>query len=196
MKGIPVNIGTNTGQVIIGGTVIYNGNGSSADAHEPTNSCPIDTSPQRGSGDTLAVELFVRPYVGSQCWDRKAIIGYTPSTVQFEILYVNTSNVIQKDVVIGVSLPPGLHLLPGTTYLANSNYPSGTKLKTDAIASSGIMIGSYGAGVNAYLAFEVQTPALDDLKCGPNALRAIATVQPKGLEYFWNRAEIDLTRAC
>jgi hypothetical protein len=203
-KNPTVNIRTNNGQVNVGGTVINNNYGPSLGSSDPnphgptvpTNSCPISRSPQPDSLHTLAVDFFVRRYADGECWTTSAIIGETPSTVEFEIRYVNTSNAMQKDVAFSVNLAPGLYLVPGTSYLKNSNYPSGIHLETDALVSNGVIIGSYEPGAAGYFAFEVQTPAIDDLKCGPNVLRAVAYVQPKGLDYFYNTADVDLSRTC
>jgi hypothetical protein len=200
----PVSIGTNTGQVNIGATVINNDYGSSTAGSDPnphgptvsTNSCPVNRTPQRGSIDTLAVDLFVRRYLDGECWDTRAVVGETPSTVELEIRYANTSDAVQKDVEFRISLAPGLYLVPGSTYLKNTIYPTGINLNTDALVSNGVILQSYEPGSVGYVAFEVQTPAIGDLKCGLNVLRTVAYVQPKGLDYFYNTADIDLTRAC
>lgn len=181
-----------------------NNYGSSTDSGDPnphgpnvdTNSCPISRSPQRGSVKTIAVDLFVRRYLDGECWATSMIVGKTPSTVEFEIRYVNTSNVLQKDVVFRFNLAPGLYLIPATSYLKDGNHPSGINIETDAVVSNGVVIGSYEPGAAGYLAFEVQTPAIGDLKCGDNVLRTVGIVQPKGLDEFYNTADIDLTRAC
>ncbi len=78
----------------------------------------------------------------------------------------------------------------------NSIYPKGKRIDTDAIDRNGIVIDSYMPGATAFIAFEVHTPAIGDLHCGSNTLRTVAYVQPKGLDYFYNTADVDLTRSC
>ena len=120
----------------------------------------------------------------------------TPSTIEFEIRYENTSNVVQNDVVLSVQLAKGLYLVPGTTYIKNGDYPNGHQINTDAVATNGIIVGNYAPHIEAYVAFEVDTPAIDDLHCGKNVLHSYAYAQPKGMDYFYNTADVILTRSC
>ncbi len=197
--GNSARIGTNTGQVNVGGTVNNyvtqendpNPNGP----HVQSNSCPQVPGASQSSS-TTSIDLLVRPYENGECWARATTVGLTPSTIEFEIAYTNTSKMLQKDVVLGVKLANGLTIVPGTTYLASDSSPNGQHLDTDAIDTSGVVIGSYDPGANAFLAFRAETPSVGDLHCGSNRLRTIATVQPRGLNYFYNTADIDLTKTC
>lgn len=167
-----------------------------------TNSCPggastsTSTSSPSASASALAVDLLVRSYRNGECFARSVTVGQTPSTVEYEISYVNTSNTVQHDVVMSVALAKGLQLVPGSTYLANSNFPQGTKVDSDKIVGGGIIIGTYGPKANAFLAFEAKMPPLSALKCGPDLLRTIAYVQPKGQDSYYNTADINLGRSC
>ena len=95
-----------------------------------------------------------------------------------------------------MQLADSLQTVPGTTYVKNTIYTHGKQLNTDAIDKNGVIIDSYAPGATAYIAFEVDTPAIGDLHCGNNVLRTVVFVQPKGLDYFYNTADIDLTRSC
>jgi len=206
----PVNIGTNNGQINVGSTVI---NGSpaanwgdpqpggstapgqvfSCSAASPAQS---SSAPQRRPAQALAVDFFVRPYRNDECFETSVAPSVTPSMVEFEIRYKNTSNIIQNNVVLSVQLAKSLYLIPGTTYLMNGDYPNGHQVDTDAISANGIIVGSYAPGAAAYIAFEVDTPAINDLRCGRNVLRSVDYAQPKGMDYFYNTADIILTRPC
>jgi hypothetical protein len=201
----PTTIGTNNGQVNVGGTV-YNGvpttiwgDPDPGGRTVPGRAYTCTAASQEDSVRTqhlVAVTLFVRLYESNECFDASAAPLVTPSQVEFEIRYINMSKVIQHDVEFRIQLAKGLYLVPGTTYIMNSGYPKGQQLDTDAIADNGIVVGSYTPGATAFIAFEVDTPAIGDLHCGRNVLNTFAYVQPKGLDYFYNTADVVLTRPC
>lgn len=202
--GSDVRIHNNNGQANIDSTVYNTFYLPSADGDVPngafvhSNSCPV-SSPSGVSSPSiqaLSVGLLVKLHQNGACFSRSIVVGQTPSTVEFEISYANTSNKLQKDVVVSTALPRGMELVPGTTYLANDNYPQGKRLDSNNIASGGIVIGSYGPKANAFLAFEATTPPLGDLKCGTDLLRTMVYVQPKAQDYFYNAADITLGRSC
>ena len=209
-SGNSTNIRTNNGQVNIGSTVYNNtpmatwGNPEPGGPTAPgqANSCsaaspaPSGSTHQKRPVQAVAVDFFARPYRNAECFNTSVAPSVTPSTIEFEIRYINTSNTIQHNVVFRVQLAKGLYLVPGTTYIMNGNYPKGYQIDTDAIAHNGIILGSYTPRAAAYVAFEVNTPAIDDLHCGRNTLRSVAYVQPKGADYFYNTADVILTRPC
>jgi uncharacterized repeat protein (TIGR01451 family) len=93
-------------------------------------------------------------------------------TVDFQIQFVNNGGEQLKDVVIKDTLPTGLTYIPGSTKLANSD---GTRSVADGITSSGINIGGYMGGANAYMLFSAKVADNDGLPaCGVNVLRNVA----------------------
>jgi len=170
----------------------------SPDLDGPTAPSQADSCPVLRASDRrpVAVDLLVHPYQRNQCWERSTTLAETPSEAELEIKYTNTSEVVQQNVVFFVRLPSELHLVPGTTYLMNSIYPNGHFIDVDSIATNGVVLDSYEPRATGYVAFEVDTPAIGDLHCGTNVLRVTAYVQPKGLKYFYNSADVDLHRTC
>lgn len=110
--------------------------------------------------------------------------------------YTNTGSALQKDVTVRVTLANGLALVPDSTLLASGSNPNGILVPSNAIAQNGFVIGSYQPRANAFVAFEARTPFAPELKCGPNTLRTSVFVQPAGEHYFYNTADISLTRHC
>ena len=74
-------------------------------------------------------------------------------TVEFQIIYENTDDFTQEDVIVRSVLPENLEYVAGTTMLYNTNHPDGLLLDTDAVVDNGINIGAYTAGSNAYVRF-------------------------------------------
>lgn len=131
---------------------------------------------------------------GAHTWT-KSITAQPGATVQYMISYRNDGNTDEKDVVIGDKLPAGMTYVTGTTYLANDSAPNG-KLVTDGVTSSGIVIGSYAPTANAFVMFDAKVPAADKLACGENTLRNIGTAQPEGMNYYYNTADVNVTKTC
>lgn len=90
--------------------------------------------------------------------------------VEYQITYQNTSDFTQTDVVISDSLPTNMQYVAGSTVLYNSNHPNGLVLDTDdVVEDSGINIGSYTAGSNAFVRFTAKVEDVD-LAWGSNTL--------------------------
>lgn len=77
-------------------------------------------------------------------------------TVEFALGYKNKSGKDVHDVMVIDSLPDNLEYVPNTTVLKNANHPNGTKILTDVLTTTGINIGSYTNGSNAYVLFEAK----------------------------------------
>ena len=119
---------------------------------------------------SFALDTQVR-LVGSadEPWQKEgaAEIG---DTVEFQLTYENTDNFTQEDVVIRSVLPDNLEYVAGSTVLYNVNHPDGLLLDTDAVvADSGINIGAYTAGSNAFVRFTAKVVD-EDLAWGSNTL--------------------------
>lgn len=90
--------------------------------------------------------------------------------VEYQIIYQNTSDSTQTDVVISDSLPTNMQYVAGSTVLYNVNHPNGLVLDTDAVvADNGINIGAYTAGSNAFVRFTAKVEDID-LAWGANTL--------------------------
>ena len=89
--------------------------------------------------------------------------------VEYIIYYVNKSGKKQSNVVIKDVLPNNMQYVKGTTMLYNANHKNGIKNDDDTIATTGINIGNYDAGTNAYVIFKAKLVD-NSLACGSNKL--------------------------
>ena len=91
--------------------------------------------------------------------------------LEYLIGYRNIGNTIQRDVHIYDHLPKGVSYVAGSTTLRNPNNPQGTKV-ADGVTTTGIKIGDYATGANAYVMFSVTVNSdLKDFHCGKNTIR-------------------------
>jgi len=141
----------------------------------------------------VSIDKYAR-VKGTHDW-QKDITAKAGDTVQYEIVYKNTGNQEENSVVIGDKLPDGVSYVPSTTYLANDSAING-KSVADGVTTTGIGIGNYAPGANAFVMFDAKLPTADKLKCGDNLLRNIASAQPKGMDYFWNAADVHINKKC
>lgn len=114
------------------------------------------------------VETKVRK-LGTSDW-KTAVDAEIGETVEFQIEYKNNSNKgeWQNNVMIRNVIPASLQYVAGTTKLYNGLH-NGDVIDQDAITTTGINIGNYAPGVNAYIRFRA-TVVKDNLACGPNML--------------------------
>ena len=118
---------------------------------------------------------------GTTTWS-ESVDAKIGDTVEYLITYKNTGTTTQSDVSITDELPEGLTYVEGSTYLANSNHPSGENV-ADGVASNGINIGDYAASAAAYIKFSAKvTTSSSDLDCGDNTLQNIVYVTTKNGE--------------
>ena len=105
----------------------------------------------------------------------KQVYAKVGDTVEYKITYKNTSDSLEKDVVIFDKLGSNQTYVAGSTKLYNSNYKDGLALKSDGLTTSeGINIGDYKANAAAVVTFEVVMKD-DNLGCGgDNVLRSWA----------------------
>lgn len=120
---------------------------------------------------------------GSSDW-QKSITAKPGDTVNFQVGYKNTGETTQNKVVVKDKLPNGVTYVNGTTTLKNANYSvdNGKAIESNAVISSGIDIGGYTPGSNAYVRFTVTLPQASALSCGENKLINTATVSTENGE--------------
>lgn len=88
--------------------------------------------------------------------------------VEIQVKYENISELTHENVMILDVLPPNLDYIPGTTKLYNAEY-DGAKVDQDTIAKTGINIGNYTPGSNAYVRFSAKVVDVN-LAPGSNTL--------------------------
>ena len=121
----------------------------------------------------FSVTKLVR-LAGETEW-KKQVYAKVGDTVEYKITYKNTSDSLEKDVVLFDKLGSNQTYVPGSTVLYNSNYKDGLALKSDGLTTDeGINIGDYKANAAAVVTFKV-TMKDDNLGCGgDNVLRSWA----------------------
>ena len=103
----------------------------------------------------------------------KQVYAKVGETVEYKITYKNTSDSLEKDVMIFDKLGSNQTYVKGSTKLYNSNHKDGIALQSDGLTTGdGINIGNYKAGAAAVVTFEVVMKD-DNLGCGgDNVLRS------------------------
>ena len=75
--------------------------------------------------------------------------------------YKNTGTTKQNDVIVQVDLPENMHYVKGSTVLNNSSNDN-KSVSDKIVAESGINVGNYLPGANAFVEFDVILDAPDD----------------------------------
>lgn len=116
--------------------------------------------------------------------------------VDYLIQYKNTGEVQHNDVTVRDTLPAGMTYVAGSTTYGNSKFPSGTKASDNVANGTGINIGSYTAGANAWVIFSATVPANDSLvNCGDNKLINSAKVTTGGGS-IEDKANVTVVKKC
>lgn len=135
--------------------------------------------------NAFTIEKKVR-ILGTKEWGT-SVEAKVGDKIEFQLQYINTdpegkahSNVMVKDL-----LPSNLRYVPGTTKLFNGNHPNGATYTTDTLLTTGVNIGNYNAGINAYVRY-IADVVDENLQCGVNTLVdwTQAGVYPKTLQDY------------
>jgi uncharacterized repeat protein (TIGR01451 family) len=97
-------------------------------------------------------------------------------TLEYRIEYKNTGSIQHNNVVIKDTLPAHVSYVTGSTTLKNTNFPTG-KTISDNLTTSGVNIGDYLGGGNAFVKFKATVASADKLLCGTNTLTNKASAQ-------------------
>jgi uncharacterized repeat protein (TIGR01451 family) len=192
------NTGTNTNvkyvETKVSDNVVTSGAGLRLEDEKPCyNFAATVTVLARVMHPGVSVDKYVR-VKGQTEWQR-SVNAKVGDSLQYEIAYKNTGNTTQNDVEFRDQLPKGISYVAGTTKLKSGNYPNGLNVTSNALVTDGITVGDYAPGAAAYVMFEAKV-AGTDLKCGENTLRNIGYVQPSGMNYYYNTADVVVNKAC
>lgn len=100
--------------------------------------------------------------------------------VEFQITYRNHAADAVENVMVYDHLPPNMVYVEGSTYLYNSEIRDGALVKSDAVTTDGINIGSnYQSRANAYVRFTARVVD-NDLLYGENLLENWANATVNG----------------
>lgn len=132
---------------------------------------------------------------GTTGWN-KSIDAKTGDKLEYLVTYKNVGQAPQDGVTVKDTLPAGITYNPGTTYVANTTNPNGLKVSDNIVASTGLNIGNYNGGANAYVKFEATVAANDKLPtCGANTLTNKVRVET---QYGWKEstADVKVNKVC
>jgi len=117
-------------------------------------------------------------------------------TVDYLIQYKNTGQTQQDGVTVRDTLPTGQTYVSGSTVFGNAKNPGGTKASDNIANGTGINIGSYTAGSNAWVIFSAKITDNDNLaECGDNKLVNKAKVTTGGGS-IEDTADVIVTKTC
>ncbi len=142
----------------------------------------------------LTVDKYVR--VKGQTEWKTSVNAKLGDTLQYQIAYHNTGNTTQKNVEFRDQLPKGISYVAGSTKLKSGNYPNGLDVTSNALVTDGITTGNYAPGAAGYVLFEAKVDKANELACGENTLRNIAFLQPQGMNYYYNTADVVVNKEC
>ncbi len=117
-------------------------------------------------------------------------------TLLYRIVYTNTGNANQSNVVLRDELPKGLTLVPGSAKLYNINNTNGTTVDINAVTKDGVDIGTYAGSSNAYIVFKAKVPAVSALACGENVYKNLGFASAKNLSEYYDATTTTVTKAC
>jgi len=117
-------------------------------------------------------------------------------TVDYLIQYKNTGEVQQNNVTFRDTLPVGETYVAGSTTYGNSLHPAGIKASDNIANGTGINVGSYAPGANAWAIFSAKIASNGQLPvCGNNKLVNNAKVTTGGGS-IEDTADITVTKKC
>lgn len=115
-------------------------------------------------------------------------------TVDYLLKYKNTGTTLQNNVVIKDTLPTGMTYVTGSTKLGNPTNPAGVRA-SDNVTTTGLNVGGYNPGQNAWVIFSATVPSADKLTCGKNTLINKETVETANGSKS-DTATVELNKVC
>lgn len=148
----------------------------------------IDVKVHKSVSTKLTKQVRIK---GTKDWS-EAVDAKIGDEVEYQIAYTNLLSSQVNNVMIRDVLPTNVAYVNDSTYLYNSNYQSGVRLKDNTLTTTGINIGSYATNGNAYVRF---TGKVTDktLACGKNQLVNWASATVNG-EVFKDDASVMVTK--
>jgi len=134
----------------------------------------------------------VRPS-GSKTWS-KNINAKAGDDVQWLVTFANNGNTELDNVNVIDQIPAGLTVVPGSVKLIDGTYPNGVAYGASAIQDNGrtinVNIGSYAAGVSAYVEYDTKVDPIDAKQCTPGTLTNKAFAAPANFGAVFDTASV------
>lgn len=116
--------------------------------------------------------------------------------VDYLLVYKNTGETQENDVTFRDTLPADITYKKGTTTYGNTVYPKGTPASDNVANGTGINVGNYAVGANAWVIFSAEVAKNGDLDvCGENTLINKAKVTTNGLSIN-DTANVVVNKTC
>lgn len=145
------------------------------------------------------VQDFTMQKLVSKHGENKWVESYNAQpgeTVDFLLEYKNTGGVQQNNVTFSDKLPANLSYVAGSTVFGNSKLPNGAPASDNIANGTGVNVGHYAPGANAWLIFSAKVASADKLECGTNTLKNWASVTPEGQTQKEDDATVTVPKEC
>lgn len=113
---------------------------------------------------------------GTTEW-KESVEAQPGATVEYQLEYKNTGTTAQNNVVLKDTLPANVSYIAGSTYLKNAANPNAKQVSDNLTTATGINIGNYTAGSNAFVKFSAKVNASAEVFCGITTLTNVARVE-------------------
>jgi uncharacterized repeat protein (TIGR01451 family) len=151
----------------------------------------------RSVADVVSVNKYVR-HAGQGSDDWKTSTTAKPGDdLEYMIKFKNEGNTKLEDVLVGDNLPDYNKYVEGSTKLMNGANPNGVAVENDNITKGGINVGHYMPGAVGYVLLAVELdPVTAYEKCGQYDVRNVGIVKPKGMNPYYNTAQVKINVPC
>ncbi len=117
-------------------------------------------------------------------------------TVEWKLEFKNTGAAQLNNVDIYDQLPAKMTLVPGSTMIYNTKFPSGVNAGTDNIIKNGIDVGDYAPASNVIVVFKAKVPSMNELACGVNTFVNKGFAIPEGQAAVTDNASVTVNKNC
>lgn len=140
----------------------------------PSSSSSYSMTPSSVHNESsLALKFLVMGPSLDTGWTSRMSIG--PNLrVTLLVEYKNVTSSRQDNVLLKVSLPEGLTYDAGSSLLGHALHPDGTRT-SDGLTTTGINVGSYQPGGNAWVVFTANVGSTEEFPCLLRTLSPLAT---------------------
>lgn len=145
--------------------------------HKATCSINVQDTKKADEEILFTVQTSVRLVGDADKTWKKEVDAKEGDKVEFQIEYKNTDTVQHDRVVIGDILPDNLRYVPGSTIIYSGLHPNGAVAEKDDIMGTGLIIGNYKPGANAFVRITAEVVD-DNFSCG------------KFILHNWGRASV------
>ena len=126
-------------------------------------------------------------------YEEQIYADYDNEQVRFRVHYKNHSGETKQNIVLRAILPVAIEYEKGSTTIFNTNHPDGVLLSDNLFTDSGMNIGAYGNGADAWIYFNA-TVNKDEVNDGNTIFRNIIQVYD-GVATYENKADVLVSKS-